>query len=82
MTTAHVAAAVLTGLLLRRGEAWCWQLALLVTGPVRAVRLFASPPPPATPVWRPVSDDRRPSLLSLLLVYAAPRRGPPACPAH
>lgn len=82
MTGAHVAAAVLTALLLRRGETWCWQLAALVTRPVRAARLLTSPSLVASSCWRPACANRVTALRSLLLVYAAPRRGPPVCPAH
>lgn len=79
MVSAHILAALVTALLLRRGEAWCWRLAALaVAAPLRALQL--SHGPLAAPSTPPTSRVGRaaPFLRSQLLVLAAPRRGPPA----
>jgi hypothetical protein len=79
MLVAHVLAAAVTALLLRRGESWCWRLVALLRRPARVARLF-SPRPVLEPVGRlvPAADGAPALLRSLLLADAQPRRGPPA----
>ena len=78
MLALHLVAAVVTAVLLRRGEDVCWQLASAVTRPARVAGLLV-----ATAVSQQVSrlgaglHDGR-SMVSQLLVDTAPRRGPPA----
>lgn len=82
MLAGHLAAAVLTALLLRRGETWCWRVTGLLSRPVRATRALDVPVMP----WRPASGrriaDRVAVLRSCRLAWAQPRRGPPAVAAH
>lgn len=78
---AHLLAALLTALLLRRGEAWCWWLVAMVATPLRAVRLLSVSvaPAAATPT---VGVERRPMFRQIrLLMLSQARRGPPAAPA-
>jgi hypothetical protein len=77
MLALHVAAALVTAWLLRRGEDVCWELASAVVRPVRAARALAVGTV-ARRVPRVAAARRRARpLLSRLLVDAAPRRGPP-----
>jgi hypothetical protein len=79
MLVAHVLAALVTAVLLRRGESWCWRLVALLGRPAQAARLFRTRPVLATRARLVLGTDRGPALLlSLLLVDAQPRRGPPA----
>ena len=76
MVAGHGAAALITALLLRRGEDACWQVADIMARPDRALRAVVDVPPGFAPLQRSfVCGGDRGSLLSL--VYAAPRRGPP-----
>lgn len=79
MLVAHVLAALVTAVLLRRGESWCWRLVALLSRPVQVARVFSTRPK-LKPVARLVAAaDGAPALLrSLLLADAQPRRGPPA----
>jgi hypothetical protein len=77
MVAGHSAAALITALVLRRGEDACWQVADIVTRPARALRAVLVVPPGFAPVLRwfeYVGTFRS----RLALVYAAPRRGPPS----
>jgi hypothetical protein len=78
MVVSHLLAVLVTGLLLRRGEAWCWQLAALFGTRVRAVRLLAaSVAAPDLP--RTCRAEHGPMVLQArLLVLSQARRGPPA----
>ena len=77
MLAAHLVAAALTALLLRRGEDVFWQLASAVTRPARAARLLLGAP--ATAPRRPdLAGARSTAPLVGRLVDVAPRRGPPA----
>jgi hypothetical protein len=70
-----VGAALLTAVLLGRGEDWCWSLLRLLSRPLRmlaAVDALPVSPPRRLPV-PPVIDA--PSLL--LLANSQSRRGPP-----
>jgi hypothetical protein len=79
MLLAHLLAAIIAALLLRRGESWCWRLVALLSRPVRVARVLTA---------RPVLDSGSrsvqvaggptPSRRFLLLADAQPRRGPPA----
>jgi hypothetical protein len=76
MLGGHLLAAVLSALVLRRGEEWSWRLLDLVTGPIRGAALELSPLP--TPPHRPFAPTRvRPVPRSRLLADVASRRGPP-----
>ena len=75
MVSAHVTAALLTSLLLRRGEDWCWSLVDLLTRAWRTVRLLLPPVPAPRRTGCPTTvtpsvEDR--------LSACLPRRGPPA----
>jgi hypothetical protein len=77
MVAGHSAAALLTAVVLRRGEDACWLVAYLVAGPARALRADVVVRSTFAPVLRWfVYDGERRSRWSL--VYAAPRRGPPS----
>lgn len=77
MLVAHGAAAVLTALLLRRGEDACWRAVQALARPVSVIRAFRAPRVP-TPFSPPRAEGYHVVVLrSLLLVCAAPRRGPP-----
>ena len=78
MLALHLVAAVVTAVLLRRGEDVCWQLASAVARPVRVARLLV-----ATAVAQQLPRlgaglHGGRSMVSQLLVDTAPRRGPPA----
>ncbi len=78
MPVLHLVAAVVTALLLRRGEDVCWQLTSAVARPARVARLLVANPvarqlPPLV-----VALHHAPSVLAHRLVDVAPRRGPPA----
>jgi hypothetical protein len=76
MVGGHLLAAVLSALVLRRGEEWSWRLLDLVTGPMRGATLELLPLP--GPQRRPVQPTRtRPVRRSRLLSDVASRRGPP-----
>jgi hypothetical protein len=81
MSAAHVAAALLTGLLLRHGEDLCWRLVALLSRPLRAVRVLTHSAPADLVPHRLVGP-----VLALargwMLVDVAPRRGPPALSAN
>jgi hypothetical protein len=81
MLTAHVTAAVLTALLLRRCEHWCWRLLELAAGVLRALRLLGVR---VRSGWEPVAltGGRVDALRAAALDLAHPRRGPPAAPAR
>jgi hypothetical protein len=79
MLVAHVLAALVTAVLLRRCESWCWRLVALLGRPTQAARLFGTRPVLTTVARRLPAADGAPALLrSLLLADAQPRRGPPA----
>jgi hypothetical protein len=77
MAAAHVAAALLTALLLRRGDDWVWHLADLLARAWRVARIIAEGPTPAgaQEIGLPRYADQ-PAALHLL-EYAVERRGPP-----
>jgi hypothetical protein len=79
MAAGHLAAALLTAIVLHRGEGACWRLADLVARPARALRVVAVVPSWSAPAaaWFGHGDDRR---SGLCLLFAAPRRGPPRFP--
>jgi hypothetical protein len=79
MLIAHVLAALVTAVVLRRGESWCWRLVALLARPAQVARLFSTRPA-LKPVARllPAADGAPALLRSLLLADAQPRRGPPA----
>jgi hypothetical protein len=74
----HLVAAVVTAVLLRRGEDVCWQLASAVARPARITRLLLAPAVDADRPTRLGAAAHARSMVSELLVDAAPRRGPPA----
>jgi hypothetical protein len=76
MLAGHSAAALITAVVLHRGEDACWRVADIVARPARALRVV-SVAPGFAPVVRGFAygGTRRPRLC---LVYAAPRRGPPS----
>jgi hypothetical protein len=76
MLAAHLLAALVTALLLRRGEDWCWRLLDLMTRPVRGAAL-RSPLLPVFPKIVVASSDVGAAPLARLLRDVAPRRGPP-----
>jgi hypothetical protein len=79
MLPAHVLAALITALLLRRGEQWCWAPARALARPLRIALLAGAPPvPPRSRL--PVTGQRPHSPRSLMLAAALPDRGPPAGP--
>jgi hypothetical protein len=79
MLVAHLLAALVTALLLRQGESWCWRLMALLSRPVHVVRAFGTSSVPDLGVRsvRP-GNGLLPVLRSLQLADAQPRRGPPA----
>jgi hypothetical protein len=78
MVGAHVLAALVTALVLRRGETWFWRLAALGSAPLRALWLLHLPlAVPSTPAPSRVARGAM-FLQPRLLVLAQPRRGPPA----
>ncbi len=78
MLALHLVAAVVTAVLLRRGEDACWQLASAVARPVRVARLrVATAVAQQLPRLGAGRHGER-SMVSQLLVDTAPRRGPPA----
>jgi hypothetical protein len=79
MVTAHLVAALVAALLLRRGETWCWRLTAFLRRPVQVVQAFASVSVPDVVLTSlGAGDGQVRSLRSLLLADAQPRRGPPA----
>lgn len=79
MLIAHVLAALVTAVLLRRGESWCWRLVALLVRPARAARLFSTRPVLATGARLvPAADGALAVQRCLLLADVQPRRGPPA----
>ena len=76
MLVGHSVAALLTALLLRRGEDWLWSLVALLARAWRVVRAAAEEPLAAarTPAMFRLGDV--PALLDLL-EHAVARRGPP-----
>ncbi len=79
MVAAHVLAAVVTAVLLSRGESWCWRLVALLSRPVHVAALLTARTPQAFGAPSPApAVGSLPVLRSLLLGDAQPRRGPPA----
>jgi hypothetical protein len=78
MVTAHLLAAFVAALVLRRGESWCWQLMAFLRRPVQAVRAFGTVSVPDLVVTSLRAGDGPRSLRSLMLADVQPRRGPPA----
>lgn len=79
MLVAHVLAALVTAVLLRRGESWCWRLAALLSRPMHVARVFTARTVPASrDRLVPSADGSLAVLRSLLLADGQPRRGPPA----
>lgn len=77
MVGTHVLAAVVSALLLRRGEEWSWRLLDLVIGPIRgafALQLRRLPSPPRR---SPAPTSAVPVACSRLLRDVQSRRGPP-----
>jgi hypothetical protein len=75
MPVMHVVAAVLTALLLQRGEGWCWWLLTLLVRPAR--RLL---PAVSSPAWAGTTGLVLRTLSLRVLVPqpgSQPRRGPP-----
>jgi hypothetical protein len=77
MLIGHGVAALLTALLLRRGEDWLWGLLGLLARAWRAGRVAAEEPVAAAPSMALSRSDAVPGLLDLL-EHAVARRGPPA----
>jgi hypothetical protein len=75
MAAAHLVAAALAAVLLRRGELWCQSLVELLSRPLRAISLPALPAPLRRSLVT-FSADTAP--VSPLLVHSLSRRGPPA----
>jgi hypothetical protein len=76
MLVGHSVAALLTALLLRRGEDWLESLVALVTRAWRVVRAAAEEPVAAAPARAVTRSGDVPALLHLL-EHAVARRGPP-----
>jgi hypothetical protein len=76
MLLGHSAAALLTALLLRRGEDWLWSLVALVTRAWRVGRAMAEEPVAAVPAPAMSRSGDVPALLHRL-EHAVGRRGPP-----
>ena len=76
MLVGHTVAALLTALLLRRGEDWLWSLVALVTRAWRVVRAAAEEPVAAARARAMTRSGDVPALLHLL-EHAVARRGPP-----
>jgi hypothetical protein len=77
MLALHLVAAVVTAVLLRRGEDVCWQLASAVARPARIARLLEATPVAQQLPRLVVSVQPARSTMPSRLVDAAPRRGPP-----
>jgi hypothetical protein len=77
MTAAHVAAATVTALLLRRGESVCWWLAALLTERFERVVQVVHARAPRLELGRypGPAGPHRPTIA--WLVVATPLRGPP-----
>ncbi len=75
MVVSHVVAALLTAMLLRRGEDWCWALVELLTRPL--MLLAAAEVPPPTPPRRRPGPSLTGATRLLLLADSQSRRGPP-----
>lgn len=78
MLAVHALAAVVTAALLRRGEDVCWQLAAAVIRPARIARLLVTTAVAEQLPRFGAGIHHARSMVSELLVDAAPRRGPPA----
>lgn len=76
MLVGHSVAALLTALLLRRGEDWLESLVTLVTRAWRVMRAAAEEPVAAAPARAVTRSGDVPALLHLL-EHAVARRGPP-----
>lgn len=76
MMFAHVLAALVTAILLRRGEDWCWRLVGLVARPLVAGAFWPAPVSRGSGP-RPALDVAVPLFRTQLLADAQPRRGPP-----
>jgi hypothetical protein len=81
MLAGHLAAALLTALLLRRGEDWLWGLVGLLARAWRAARIAAARPLDATRALAGRQPGEVPAALGLL-EHAVARRGPPVPLAH
>jgi hypothetical protein len=75
MTAAHVAAAAVAAIVLRRGELWCHALVELMSRPVRAIALAVVPLPRLRPV--PIHAAAG-GTSQLHLSDSLSRRGPPS----
>jgi hypothetical protein len=76
MLVGHGVAALLTALLLRRGEDWLWGLVALLARAWRVVRVAAEEPVAAAPT-RAMSRSGDVRAVLDLLEHAVERRGPP-----
>jgi hypothetical protein len=81
MGVAHIAAALLTGLVLRRGEDLCWRLVVMLSRPLRVFRVLTHPAPADLAPHR-IVGPALPLARRWMLVDVAPRRGPPALSAN
>jgi hypothetical protein len=77
MLVGHCAAALLTALLLRRGEDWLWGLVALLARAWRVVHVAAKGPLAAVPSLAMPRSGEPPAVLDLL-EHVVGRRGPPA----
>lgn len=77
MLVGHGLAALLTAMLLRRGEDWLWGLVALLARAWRVVRVAAEQPVPAARSRAMSRSGGVPAALDLL-EHAVARRGPPA----
>jgi hypothetical protein len=76
MLAGHAAAAMLTAMLLRRGEDWLWGLVALLARAWRAVRIAAARPVDPTHASAGSLPGEVPAALDLL-EHEVARRGPP-----
>jgi hypothetical protein len=78
MLVGHTVAAVVTALLLRRGEDWLWGVVALLGRAWRAARIAAERPVAAATRALPMCRSREVPPALRLLEHAVARRGPPA----
>lgn len=78
MLAAHVAAVLVTALVIRRGAQICDRFAEVLTRPFGIVRVLLRPVPALPATGLSVHETGRASLIPQLVLCAAPRRGPPA----
>jgi hypothetical protein len=76
MVVGHIAAAMVTALLLRRGEDWLWDLVALLARAWRAARIAVARPVDAARGLAGSLPGELPATLDLL-EHAVARRGPP-----